>query len=985
MRTSSLANPVALTIGVVLALLPIVGQAQPYPPEWRWRTTETAHFRIHFHEGIERVAAEVARSAEHAHETLVPIIGHTPRAKTEVVIADLVDDANGLATPLPYNTIRIYAVPPEATSELSNERDWIEALLLHEYVHILHLDTVGGFPSLADAVFGRLWFPNVFVPIWMIEGLAVAHESEDARTGRDVSSLYAMYIRAMASEGGLPSLDRISNTALDWPLGETPYVLGGRFMAWLEGVYGREAVTGFLREQGSQVWPYAPSWAGARWFRGKSFPELWADYDAHELAMARERRVLVESRPPAPFQIVSHLGALAQNPRWSPSGEFILAYHAGLDERAGLYRCAPSGKDLGRAATVDLNGTFAFVAENKALVAETEIFKEFREYDDLFLEDLAGHGRTRLTSGERATEPDLASDGTLVYVKRTGDGGMALVRRRLTGARLSEAEVLFEEPGVQVFNPRIAPDGRRIALTLHRNGRTDLALWEDGAVRTLTDDDALDLTPAWTPDGTYILWASDRTGAFDIYAFELATARVLRVTNAETGALWPDVSPDGKRLAFLTYSRAGYDVAVMSLERETWPDGSRDGEPPTPSPGQPPPLPPLSSSASRPYRAIESLKPSFWIPLLGSDAAGYDFGALTGGADALLQHIWVAQGWWSAGGRTPGYSLNYQGQWSWPALDFSSSRSVTSSPDPAGRKLSAWNIANAGATFNFDQIGRSLSARLGWSGTRYETLLSPPATYVAPNLRFQDGFLSDASLTFAYSDAREFVRSISSEEGRAATLSFDAAGKETGSDYSLRRMSGTVAQFLKVPGTRHAALLLRASGGVAHGTLGGQAPFTIGGPQLSLNPLDYLLGTLPDGSAAYLRGYAPGELGGTGFYLGTVEGRFPIAAPQLGRDTWPAFLRRVHGSVFVDAGEAFDMNGELPVAGMPANLRDTRFGVGAELGLEMVFGYSLLTDIRLGVATPLGPVFAGGRSVDLRELGEAPPARFYVIIVPLQL
>ena len=632
-----------------------------------------------------------------------------------------------------------------------------------------------------------------------------------------------------------------------------------------------------------------------------------------------------------------------------------------------------------------MNGTFALVSNKEALVAETELYEEFRQVDNLFLEDLGGRGRTRLTSGERATEPDLAPDGTLVYVRRTGDGGMALVRRRLAGSRLGASEVLFEERGTQVFNPRVAPDGKRIAFTFHRNGRTDLALWENGKVRALTDDDALDLTPAWTPDGAFILWASDRTGAFDIYAFKVADGTVLRVTNAETGALWPDVSPDGKRLAFLTYTRAGYDVAVMPLEPDNWADGSMDGGPPTASPGQVPPLPPLSPSDSRPYRAIDTLSPSFWIPMIGADPAGYDFGALTGGADTLLHHIWVLQGWWSAGGDTPGYSFNYQGEWSWPALDFSSSRSVTVSPDLGGRMLSGWTIANTGATFNFDQVGRSLSLRLGWAGTRYSTLGNPPSVFVPPALRFQDGFFSDASVTLAFSDARQFVRSISAEDGRGVTLSFDVADPALGSDYSIMRGSGTIAQFLRVPGTKHVVLLLRGSGGAAHGTLGGQAPFTIGGPQLSLNPLAYLLGSLPDGSTPYLRGYSPGELGGTGFYLGTVETRFPIASPQVGHDTWPLFLRRVHGAAFLDAGEAFDMPGQLPVAGMGASIKDTRFGVGAELGLEMVFGYSLLTDIHLGVATPLGPVFAGGRGADLRELGTAPPARFYVTIVPLQL
>jgi hypothetical protein len=131
-----------------------------------------------------------------------------------------------------------------------------------------------------------------------------------------------------------------------------------------------------------------------------------------------------------------------------------------------------------------------------------------------------------------------------------------------------------------------------------------------------------------------------------------------------------------------------------------------------------------------------------------------------------------------------------------------------------------------------------------------------------------------------------------------------------------------------------------------------------------------------------LRGYEPGALGGTAFWLGTAELRFPLLAPLLGRSTWPVFLRRIHGAVFADAGDAFDLPGELEFSGRPGRLEDLRIGVGGEIRLEMVFGYWLRTEIRLGAARPLGPI-DGGRARDLRELGEAPGARFYVTVVAL--
>ena len=50
-----------------------------------------------------------------------------------MVLTDDVDDANGSASPLPYNTMRLYAAPPGTGSELLDHRDWLETLVFHEY------------------------------------------------------------------------------------------------------------------------------------------------------------------------------------------------------------------------------------------------------------------------------------------------------------------------------------------------------------------------------------------------------------------------------------------------------------------------------------------------------------------------------------------------------------------------------------------------------------------------------------------------------------------------------------------------------------------------------------------------------------------------------------------------------------------------------------------------------------------------------------
>jgi hypothetical protein len=950
-------------------------RAQPYDPAFRWRTIDTPHFRLHYHDGEDALAQLVAREAERAHAVLAPRLGYEPRRRTEIVLSDDVDDANGSASPLPYDTIRLYAVPPASGSVLQDYRDWVRQLVQHEYTHILHLDHVGGLPAAFNRVFGKLWIPNGLVPTFFIEGLAVVNESEgDPAAGRNGSALFDMYARTLALDGPFPRLDEASNPYLEWPVGNVPYLLGGRFMGYLQARYGAPAVAGWIADQGDYVWPYAPSWAGERWFGGQDFPALWDEYAAAERAYAEGRRARVRERPVTRPVPITRRGGFVENPRFSPDGSFLVYFNRSLDEAPGLFRVAPDGRDLGRVTVVDANGTLALRSPREALVAVGEVWNEYRIYDDLWLVDLETGRRRRVTRGERATDPDVSADGrTAVYVRRTGGGGMALVRRALSGGA---PEVLFAHGGAQVFLPRVSRDGA-VAFELHEGGRRDVAVWRDGRVERVTDDDALDTGPAWTPDGRFLLFASDRGGVYNLYAWEAATGRLRQVTNVETGALQPDVSPDGKTIAFVSYGREGYALATIPFDEATWLE-------PLAAPAAPPPPAPAEGLetplASRPYAAWRTLQPTLWLPFVAANQDGTEFGAFTGGADVLLRHVWLAQAWWDTRGPEPGYSFAYQGGWSWPRLDLASSVALADSPGPPDRLQRVWTYADAGLTFTWTRLARALAVRVGWSGTRYDSVEPlPPDPPPPESIRFEDGFLSDLSLTAAYSDARRFVHSISPEEGRVVTLRLRLAAPELGSDFSLARARASVVQYARIPFTRHAVFALGLSGGVADGTVGGNAPFELGGVG-SFDLMSLVPGSFP-ASSSQLRGYPSGALAGTGIVLANAELRFPLFAPGRGRSTWPVFLSRVHGAAFLDVGDAFDLPGELPFAGHPIDAEQLRFGAGAELRTEIVLGYHFRTDLRIGIATPLGALLGTGRQAD-RDAGIDAATQVYVTLGP---
>lgn len=96
-----------------------------------------------------------------------------------------------------------------------------------------------------------------------------------------------------------------------------------------------------------------------------------------------------------------------------------------------------------------------------------------------------------------------------------------------------------------------APDGGTIAFKGCIGGSCGIMLIHpDGSGQRLLTTDAGDSAPAWSPDGRSIAFHSGRDGSWDIYAIDVATDTVRRLTAVEGTDTMPVWSPDGRYLAF---------------------------------------------------------------------------------------------------------------------------------------------------------------------------------------------------------------------------------------------------------------------------------------------------------------------------------------------------------------------------------------------------------------------------------------------------
>ena len=134
---------------------------------------------------------------------------------------------------------------------------------------------------------------------------------------------------------------------------------------------------------------------------------------------------------------------------------------------------------------------------------------------------------------------------------------------------------------------------------------------------------------------------------------------------------------------------------------------------------------------------------------------------------------------------------------------------------------------------------------------------------------------------------------------------------------------------------------------MARGDLSERHLFELGGFNAG-NPIQSILNPV-SAPVRILRGFVSDAFAGEAYVLGNFEYRLPLLDVETGAWTLPLYLRRLHASVFTDVGDAwmpFD-DGPFRATSAPFHLHA---GAGAELRAEVVLGYVLPTDVRVGCA-----------------------------------
>lgn len=912
-------------------------------PFIEWEQIETPHFRILFDSKHRELGKQYALFAEEAFAQTTPYFGVWPE-KTVLLLNDSSDLANGAATGVPYPLIIAHPVLPSALDSISDYGHWGLELVTHEYVHILNFEPATGIMKPFRYVFGSIVRPNMLLPRWYSEGLAVKMETRLSNYGRLRSPNYLGILRAMVADGTLYGEDiaRINEVSIpDWPGGVRPYLMGALIMDEVTRRGGPSIIKDLNLAYSRRI-PF--------FINGPVEERLGLDYSSLlTQAYLRAQRIVSKQ-----LEMIEKGGKLDETPlvrtgffNYAPvvsrDGTKLAVLGKTHNVESFLMvieRAEPSGSfnelipdDPLEAPRPNIDGTainrLSWTPDGSALIYDhVDVFDRYYLYSDLWRYDLATKKAKRLTRGLRAREPVVAPDGRSIVFVRNIPGGTQLAAVKIDG---SEPVTLYEPPiSTRLSHPEFLSENE-IIFTEKRDGEDEVLKilnlnTRDSAPRAVLEQFKPARFPRLTQEG--LIFVSTRSGVANLYLADRQLKNARAITNSRTRVINGDIDPI---TGDLLYSQlTGKGAVIFRSPKQSW----------SKLPASPPQVGPVVDTEwpkwERPKAEIETkveeyspwryLVPRYWLPYAYFAPEVSYFSASTSAADPTGRHSYALFASYDTLTEAPsfyGAYMNHTTRVPLTLIAYNNNEYVYS----GGFRRQTTEFS-ANGSFFLPKLNNDWRGELGWIHSH---------TVVASRSLLRNG----VGAAVRYSNVKQRGLEISPEKGVSAALGYrhflpDISDKA----YDVTTLNAATYLSGRLLPKRHAIALF---GNVSYAPQLENAVFgtsTIGGPYQ----------TLPGLRSFVMRGYNSGVFLGRSLISTSAEYRFPIYYEYRGLNTVPFFFQRWHAAVFVDAltldGWIYNYNSEQYESTKMGNFY---YGTGVEAKLDATLFYHLPVQITFGL------------------------------------
>ena len=530
--------------GMILALGPAAstahaqyfGRNKVQYDAFDWEIIRTEHFDIYFYEEERQAALMAGRMSERWYSRLSRIMNHEIRARQPLVLyaahphfeqTNTTPNQVGESTGGFTEILKRRVVLP-----LQNTMGESDHVLGHELVHAFQFDVTGQGPNAAGPD-----IPGAIrLPLWFIEGMA-----EYLSVG-PVDPNTAMWLRDGVECECMPTISQLNDPRF------FPYRYGQALWSFIAGTYGDEIVGRILKVAG-RTGSAIGAFQAVLGISVDSISAMWheATREAYEPIIAatdppeKYGKLIIGAREGKRGQVVTRGAGGQQNvaPSLSPDGSKILY----LTE-AGLF-------------SIDLFLADANTGETLEKVTNTAVNPHF-EALQFILSSGSWHpsGVGFALAGVNKGRPVIS----IVDVEQ---------KKRIDEFKFDELD--------EITNPGWSPNGNQLVFSAMKGGFTDLWIYdvETEELRRLTDDPFSELEPEFSPDGTKIVFITDRFdsdlgrldfGNHQLALYDLTTDEIEPLPNLEGKNINPSFTPDGRYVLFLSDDSGIPNIYRLELE-----------------------------------------------------------------------------------------------------------------------------------------------------------------------------------------------------------------------------------------------------------------------------------------------------------------------------------------------------------------------------------------------------------------------------------
>ena len=561
-----------------------LAQEEFYHPELDWRTIETEHFLVHYHAGTERTARVVAKIAEDIYEPITTLYNHRPEGKVSFIIKDYDDYSNGAAYFLD-NKIEIWASSMDF--DLRGTHNWLRNVVTHEFTHVVQIQTSLKFGRRVPAFYVQ-WlqyeserrtdvlygYPNgivsypvsgFIVPSWFAEGVAQYNRKELAYDTWDPHR--DMILRMYALDDNMLSWNEMAVFGKTSLGNESAYNAGFAFVRYIAEEHGDQKLMEISRNLSSLT---ALTIDGAiEKAVGKSGPQLYEEWKASLKRDYTDRTAQIKSNLVA-GEIIAEVGFGNFYPTFSPDGEklaYISNKRADYFSQSSIYLydiAAKTEKKLKGGVRSNLSWS---PDGKKVYYAKTSRKNDhWSNLFDIYEYDIEQEEEKQLTHGLRANAPSVSPDGKTIAFVAGSDGTLNLFTLHIDGTSIQK--LTNYTSGEQVYNPKWLPDSKHIVFDYSLKDGRDIAMIaaEGGVVTFIRANPEDERNAIFTADGSKIIYASDKTGIFNLYQYDLTTKEITQLTNVLGGVFMPTINVQGM-IVFASYTSSGYKISLFEQPR----------------------------------------------------------------------------------------------------------------------------------------------------------------------------------------------------------------------------------------------------------------------------------------------------------------------------------------------------------------------------------------------------------------------------------